>query len=144
MIRSGHFGQNVGHGLITAITNAYCDVFADQQMVNWANSVAKNTFDRFIRLVNQNCTQQRRIGFHARKLCLIERYLGTLIRQVSGITAKEWIDRATITAAKVMLRHSDVPITTLAEKLNFANPSFFCKYFKRLTGITPQAYRNIQ
>ncbi len=144
VIKSRRFGQNVGYGLITAITNAYCDVFVGQQVVNGVNNVAKNTFHRFISLVNQNCTRHRQIKFYAQKLCLTERYLGTLIRQVSGITAKEWIDRATITAAKVMLRHSDVPITTLAEKLNFANPSFFCKYFKRLTGITPQAYRNIQ
>ncbi len=144
VMRSGHFGQNVGHGLITAITNAYCDVFAGQQMVNGANSVAKDTFDRFVRLVNQNCTQQRQIKFYAQKLCLTERYLGTLIRQVSGITAKEWIDRATITAAKVMLRHSEVPVSELADKLNFANPSFFCKYFKRRTSLTPQSYRNLQ
>lgn len=143
VMRSGRFSPNVGYGIITAITNAYCDVFAGSHVMSEANSTTKDTFDRFIRLVNQNCTQQRQLKFYAQKLCLTERYLGTLIRQVSGTTAKEWIDRATITAAKVMLRHSEVPITKLADKLNFANPSFFCKYFKRRTGLTPQSYRHL-
>ena len=30
----------------------------------------------------------------------------------------------------------------IADKLNFPNPSFFCKFFKREVGITPMEYRN--
>ena len=64
-----------------------------------------------------------------------------MIRQASGITAKDWIDRAVITAAKVMLRYSNLQIAEIAERLHFPNPSFFCKYFKRLEGCTPQEYK---
>jgi YesN/AraC family two-component response regulator len=41
----------------------------------------------------------------------------------------------------VELRHSNKSAAEIAEKMNFANPSFFCKYFKRMTGMTTQAYR---
>lgn len=64
-----------------------------------------------------------------------------MVRQTSGITAKEWIDKAVITSAKVLLRHGDLPIVEISDRLHFATPSFFCKYFKRLTGCTPQEYR---
>ena len=51
------------------------------------------------------------------------------------------IDRALITQAKVLLRHSDKSVAQISEDLNFPNPAFFSKYFKRLTAMTPLEYR---
>ena len=104
-------------------------------------SSAASIFDRFLQLVNNHCREQRTLGYYAGRLCLTDRYLGTVVRQSSGITAKEWIDRAVIAQAKVMLRHSDRQIAEITDELHFATPSFFCKYFRRLTGLTPQQYR---
>ena len=106
-----------------------------------AHRSANNIFNRFLQLVNDYCHNERHLSFYAGRICVTERYLSTVIRQTSGITAKEWIDRAVITAAKVMLKHSDMQIAEITERLNFSTPSFFCKYFKRLTGETPQEYR---
>jgi len=64
------------------------------------------------------------------------------VRQASGITAKEWIDRAIVTRIKVELRHTDKPVAQISDEMGFPNPSFFSKYFKRLTGITPAAFKN--
>ena len=99
-------------------------------------------FDRFIYLVNQNALREHRISFYAERMCLTERYLGTVVRQTSGITAKEWIDRALITRIKVELRHTNKSVAQIADEMNFPNPSFFCKYFKRMTGMTTQAWRD--
>jgi YesN/AraC family two-component response regulator len=74
-------------------------------------------------------------------MCLTEHYLGTVIRQASGITAKEWIDRALIEHIKIELKYSDKPIVQISEEMNFPNPSFFSKYFKRLTNQTPLEYK---
>ena len=51
------------------------------------------------------------------------------------------VNTAVITAAKVMLRHTNKTVAEIADNLNFPNPSFFCKYFKRITGKTPQDCR---
>lgn len=40
------------------------------------------------------------------------------------------------------LRHSDKTLAQLADEMNFPNTSFLCKYFKRLTTLSPLAYRN--
>ena len=98
-------------------------------------------FDRFIYLVNQHVAREHQIAFYAAKMCLTERYLGTIIRQASGVTAKEWIDRALVARIQVALRHTDKTVAQIADELSFPNPSFFCKYFKRLTGLTPQEFR---
>lgn len=99
-------------------------------------------FARFMALVNKHAPQQHSLDFYASELCLTPRYLGTLIRRVSGTTAKDWIDRSLVLRAQVLLRHSDKQVATIADELGFKNPSFFCKFFKQHTGLSPSNYRN--
>lgn len=106
-----------------------------------SQSREQTIFDRFIYLVNQHATREHQIGFYADKMCLTEHYLGTVIRQASGITAKEWIDRALIEHIKIELKYSDKPIAQISQEMDFPNPSFFSKYFKRLTNQTPLEYK---
>lgn len=98
-------------------------------------------FEHFMRLVNKHGNREHTLGFYADQMCLTERYLGKMVRDASGKTAKKWIDRATITAAKVMLHHTDKQIAQIADELQFPNASFFCKFFRRMTGTTPGNYR---
>lgn len=132
--------QTMGQ-MIATITFYYNDIFGSQQTGSSAQPAANAIFDRFIYLVNNNCREHRQLSFYADKICITERYLGTVVRQTSGITAKEWIDKAVITAAKVMLRHTNLQVAEITERLHFPNPSFFCKYFRRIEGCTPQEYR---
>lgn len=101
----------------------------------------RDMFDRFIQLVNNHNKKEHALSFYADKMCVTPRYLGVVIKETSGITAKEWIDRALITNAKIMLRYSDMPIAQIADELSFPNPSFFCKFFKRITDTTPHEFR---
>ncbi len=98
-------------------------------------------FDRFIYLVNKYCHKEHQIKFYSDKMCLTERYLGTIIHNASGSTAKEWIDRALVTRIKAELRHSDKTTVQIADEMGFPNPAFFCKYFKRNTGMTPLQFK---
>lgn len=98
-------------------------------------------FDRFIALVNRYGAREHQLPFYAGKIFLSQRYLGAIISKVSGKTAKEWIDNAIIMEAKVMLKHTDMPVNRIADELNFDNYSFFSRYFRRLTGMSPQDYR---
>ena len=50
--------------------------------------------------------------------------------------------QARLLDAKAQLKSTNIPIHEIAESLNFPNVSFFGKYFKRLTGMSPQQYRN--
>ena len=128
--------------LVAALMHHYDRLFHLQADTLAATRSREQTiFGRFIQLVNQHCRQQHQISYYADRMCLTERYLGTVIRQTSGTTAKEWIDRALITQSKVLLRHSDKSVAQISEDLNFPNPAFFSKYFKRLTAMTPLEYR---
>lgn len=106
-----------------------------------AQSRPQRVFEQFLDLVNEHCKQHHTLDFYADRLCITQRYLGTLVRQASGTTAKDWIDRAIISEAKVGLKHSDATVAQLADTLGFPNAAFFCKFFKRLTGMTPTQYQ---
>lgn len=98
-------------------------------------------FNRFITLVNEHGKRERNISFYADRLCLTPHYLSTVIREVSGQTVMQWINQAVILEAKVLLKHSDMLVFQISDELNFPNPSFFSKFFKRMTGMTPAEYQ---
>ena len=128
--------------LVAAQMHHYDQLFHRQtDQLASSRSREQTIFDRFLQLVTQHCAEHHQIGYYADRMCLTERYLTTIIRQTSGTTAKDWIDRALITQAKVLLRHSDKSVVQISEDLNFPNPAFFSKYFKRLTCMTPLEYR---
>lgn len=143
LVESDYANSDSIYNIIATITTYYNRVFADKAQKKSAITRANEIFDSFIRLVNLNCRKERRMSFYASKICVTERYLGTVVRQVSGVTAKEWIDRAVMSEAKVMLRHSVLQISQISDELNFPNPSFFCKFFKRNAGKSPQEYRDM-
>lgn len=132
--------KEVIYSLITTVTHYYDQLFHDRTSVP-SPSHSNEIFNRFLRLVNLHGSKEHQLAFYADKLCITSRYLGTVVLATSGVGAKEWIDRAVISTAKVLLRHSDKQTSEIADELSFPNVSFFCKYFKRLTGSTPQQYR---
>ena len=69
-------------------------------------------------------------------------HLSRIVKTVSGKSVSEWIRNYVILEAKVLLKSSDLPINEISEALNFANPSFFSKYFRKQTGLTPNRFRN--
>ena len=98
-------------------------------------------FTDFIALVSEYAPAHHTIDFYASRLCITPRYMSTIIRQVSGKSAKQWIDDALVTRIKIYLKHTDKPIARIADDMNFPNPSFMTKFFKRMTGMTPRSFR---
>lgn len=100
--------------------------------------------EKFIELVQEHYRKERLIGFYADKLCITPKYLSKLVKEHTGRSAGEWIENHVILDARAMLQSSDMTIQQIATSLNFPNQSFFGKYFKRATGISPKQYRQIK
>lgn len=129
------------NSLIATLLNHYDSVnHACERIPSYSRE--QTIYDRFIYLVSRYAKQEHHLAFYADKMCLTERYLGSVVRQVSGLTAKQWIDKSLIACLQAELRHSDKTLAQLADEMNFPNTSFLCKYFKRLTTLSPLAYRN--
>ncbi len=131
--------------MLTVVTHTYDDIFSshakDSVAMPGIYNRQQEMYQNFIALVNEHCRTERQLDFYADRLCVTKRYLGVVVHDASGVTAKEWIDRAVVTAAKLMLRHTDMSVAQIADKLHFSTDSFFCKYFRRLAGCTPSEWR---
>lgn len=106
------------------------------------NSPKNSIVERFLNLVEEHYREERLIGFYADKLCITPKYLSKLVKENTGRSAGEWIENHVILEARAMLQSSDMTIQQVASSLNFPNQSFFGKYFKRATGLSPKQYRN--
>ena len=98
-------------------------------------------FNQFINLLNEHHRKERRVDFYAEQLFLSPKHFSTVVKKVSGKTAGEWIDEYVILEAKALLKYSVMSIQEVAYFMNFPNPSFFGKYFKHHTGLSPSEYK---
>ena len=98
--------------------------------------------EKFMSLVACNFKTQRDIGFYADKLCMTGKYLSTLLKLETGMTAMDWIEKYVVLYAKSCLSSTSMTIQEISDELNFPSQSVFGKYFKRVEGVSPKAYRH--
>jgi AraC-like DNA-binding protein len=97
---------------------------------------------RFQNAIAQHFRESREVQFYANLLCLSPKYFGSVIKQLTGITAIEWISRYVIIQAKSWLRYRhDFSIQQVSYELGFPDPAAFARYFKANTGLTPKEFR---
>lgn len=98
--------------------------------------------DNFIKLVQENFKKERFLGFYAAELGISPKHLARTVKAQTGITAVSWIERLVVLEAQVMLKSSNLNIQQISDELNFKSQSFFGKYFKKFTGMSPKEFRN--
>lgn len=96
---------------------------------------------KLIKTVITNYQSERNIAFYSKKLNLSPQYLSTTIKKMTGKTLTDIISSFIINDAKAKLMSTDKPIQDIAWSLGFYDMSFFGKYFKRHTGMSPKQYR---
>ena len=97
--------------------------------------------NEFMRLVEQSDGRIRKVDDFANQLNITPKYLSTLLKETMNRRPSEMIHFYTLKAIEHRLRYTDMTMQEIANDLNFANPSFFGKYFKEHAGITPLDFR---
>ena len=134
-------------GIMAALVYRLCDIFIDENNRHTTNILRKSQramYEQFMLLLNKHHCREHSIKFYADQICISPKYLSAVIKQISGRSAAEWIDEYVILEAKNLLRYSTMNIQEIAYYLNFSTQSFFGKYFKHLTGMTPGQYRALK
>lgn len=70
-----------------------------------------------------------------------EYYLNRLFIKHTGSTLRQYILDVRISHAKKMLLNTDLPLSVIAEKVGFNSNTYFSRYFRQITGITPTQFR---
>ncbi|MCD8388223.1 MAG: helix-turn-helix domain-containing protein [Bacteroidales bacterium] len=99
-------------------------------------------YRNFLKLVQQDAPTHHNVGYYAQILCISPRYLGRIVSEFSeGKSPKQIIDAALLDRVKELLRQPSLSIDQIADKLNFPDQSYLSRFFRRLTGLYPSAYR---
>lgn len=99
---------------------------------------------RFTALINTSCERERSVEYYASQLGITPKYLSLVCKKRTGLNASKIIDSAVIRKAKVLLRQQGLSVLEVSERLNFVSQSFFGKYFKQRTGVSPSRYKEQQ
>ena len=110
---------------------------------------SKTLFNRFRKEVDdymQQLTAQKKmetptVSLIAKQLFVNANYLNSIIKNLTGKTASAHIQEKLLLEAKSFLLHTDLQVSEIAYKLGFENTSYFNRFFKKNTALTPMEYR---
>ena len=97
--------------------------------------------EKFVWMVSEDCGHNRLVEYYADRLNITSKYLSTIVRNSLGRTPTDVIKVVTMKEIERRLRYSTDSIKQISIALNFPNTSFFGKYFKQHSGMTPNSYR---
>ena len=102
---------------------------------------AARHYARFTKLVDERHKLQWSVADYADTLGITPSHLNAICQQISGKSTLELIHARLVLAAQRQLAYTERNIAGVAHHLGFADPSYFTRFFKRETGMTPGAYR---
>lgn len=102
----------------------------------------RELFNRFMMLLERDYKISRDVNYYAAQMNISSKYLTNIVSLVTGHTPKTIIDQYVILQLKLHLKRTTQSIKEMAWEFHFADVSFFCRYFKKHTGLTPQQIRS--
>ncbi len=100
----------------------------------------RSAFIKFQELLHFNYMENRNVLFYAEQLGITPKYLSYITTYYTGFPASVVIDNYVVFRIKVMLYEGELNIKKISEMFNFQSQSFFGRYFKRITGMSPREF----
>ena len=109
------------------------------------NQVATNRhlayFRRYQQLIKQHYLSGRTIGQYAQELGITPVHLNRICRSVVQQSSLGVIQDQLLLEAQRYLLHSSYSVSEIAYLLNFEDPGYFTRLFKKRLGVSPSAFR---
>lgn len=100
--------------------------------------------NRFYSLVAKHYKTAREVKFYAQMLHITTDYLYKITTRTICSKPKEIINQFVVAEMKYMLADTELSLTDIAEELHFEDSSYMCRFFRRLTGMSPMEFRNTE
>ncbi|HET8735955.1 MAG TPA: helix-turn-helix domain-containing protein [Pricia sp.] len=99
--------------------------------------------NQFEALVDKMYVDTKNVSDYADELNISPNYLTTTIKRLTGKSAKDVIMERLLMESKSLLKYSGLDIAEIAYRLNFQEPTHFTRFFKNLSGTTPNKFRRM-
>ena len=96
---------------------------------------------KFKQLIEEHYKENLSVKDFAGKLSITPSHLNETVKHIIGRTASDLIDEKMIIEIKKLLLHTDLTASEIAFALNFSDQSYFSKFFKKHTGLSPGEFR---
>ncbi|NMA73998.1 MAG: AraC family transcriptional regulator [Bacteroidales bacterium] len=121
---------------ITALYLKYGDEIKERN-----SSRNEKITEQFFSLLKKHYKERKPASFYADELFITPKYLSSILKKVTGRPVSAWIEDSITIRAKILLKSTELTVLQISEELNFPNPSYFGRFFKKKTGMTPRDYR---
>lgn len=127
--------------LFIAIHNEIYDRIAKSENAVLDNH-ALQLMSRFSTYLSRYHIRHREVSYYAGLLSITPDYLNKLCKVYWKVEAKEFINTQVTMAIKNYLTCTDLSVKNIAAKLNFEDPSYMCRFFRKMTGMSPIEFRS--
>lgn len=122
--------------LLTYLSKLYTEQFKSNEI-----SADKLLLKNFQANINERFLELREVGDYASLLNISAGHLSEVVKIQSGKPAIKHIHERLVLEARRLLFHTNSSLKEIAFELSFSDASYFNRFFKRETGITPVEYR---
>lgn len=91
--------------------------------------------------LKRNYHRELSLGALASRFHMNSNYFSNVFKKETGDTFVGYLQNIRIDQAKALLRQTDVKVFDIAAQVGIHNYHYFCKAFKKITGMTPIQYR---
>lgn len=123
--------------ILTLLKRAYWNAFKDTEYVG-NNRIIQN----YLLLLEKYYHTNSEVAFYADKLHVTANYLNQVCRKKWGTTASNLIKERILLEAKRSIALTNMDIKEVAFSLGFTDISYFSRFFKKQTGLSPLEFRN--
>jgi AraC family transcriptional regulator, transcriptional activator of pobA len=92
-------------------------------------------------LIEENYQNNLRVNDYANMLAITPNHLTQIVKQVTGKTTIELLQEKLNVEVKRLLMHTNMTVSEISELMKFPDQSYFTKYFKKVSGLTPLQFR---
>ena len=138
--KSNDFTMDIQRSLLDLILTTSASLYSNNE--NILKGKGSFVVKKFYQLVEENYQKNLSVAQYADIMALTPNHLTQTVNQLTGKTSSQIIKSKQVLEIKRLLVHTNLSITEIAHRLNFNDQSYFAKFFKRETGISPIQYRN--
>ncbi|MBN3521541.1 helix-turn-helix domain-containing protein [Algoriphagus lutimaris] len=103
-----------------------------------------NQFQKLEKIIEEAFTVQRDVNYYATQMNMSLKQLNLFTQKKVGKPISKILIERVILESKRLLVHSDLSVSEIAFKLQFVDPSYFSRLFKKKTSYTPEEFRLLQ
>lgn len=106
------------------------------------NKVLKSgtDMDKICLKMIEECTEKNDVSYYADLCHLSTSRFHHVFKAHTGVSPIEYINNAKINRAKELLSNTNLSVADIAERIGFSDQNYFCRMFKKKTGITPKQF----